>query len=327
MAEVEKRANLSKQEKAAILVSALGGDLSRRILENLSSESAKKVEGLMDAVGSIPNEIVDEISNEFFRYVLKKHSSRSLPLKGETPAEEEGLLGEESGKSLADVLQGMESKVLADFAKWEHPQAIALILAHLDAAKAGEVLSGLPEALQSDVILRVAQLETVPPSVMKEVAAALEDQVQSMGTAGRKIGGVKTVANILNQTQKNLEKNILGKLEEADPELADKIKQNMFIFEDLVKVDDRGIRELLKEITSQELALALKAASDEIKEKVFRNLSERAAEMLREDIEALGPTRLSDVEKAQQAITRACLKLEGEGKIIVGGRGKEEVLV
>jgi len=189
------------------------------------------------------------------------------------------------------------------------------------------VISGLPESLQADVIVRLAQLETVPSSAVKTVAEALEDQVQSVGTAERRIGGIKTVADILNQTGRSLERNILSRIEETDPELSDRIKQDMFTFEDLAKVDDRGVQEILKEITSQELAMALKAASDEIKDKIFRNMSERAAEMLREDIEALGPTRLSDVEKAQQAITRAALKLEGEGKIIVGGRGKEEVLV
>jgi len=323
MAEVEKRPGLSREEKVAILISSLGEDLAKRVLGNMSSRSARKLEDRLAATGSMSREIVEEVTREFMHFL-----EQALPPGGKEPIEENvEPEGEEGEESLVNVLENMEAKVLADFTKGEHPQTIALILAHLEPGKAGEVLSSLPEALQSDVILRVAQLETVPSSTVREVAEALEDQVQSVGTVEKKIGGITTVASILNQAGKGLDKNVLAKIEEADPDLSDRIRQDMFTFEDLTKVDDRGIQEILKEITSQELALALKAASDEIKEKIFRNMSERAAEMLKEDIEALGPTRLSDVEKAQQAVTRAALRLEGEGKIVVGGRGKEEVLV
>ncbi len=328
MAEVDTRAGLSREDKVAILVSALGEDLGKTVLESMNPESAKRLQTRLADVGSAPRETVDDVIREFVHFAVRREATQASPRSQGKPTEED-TEGEETKveRSLFEVLEKMDSKVLADFTKGEHPQTIALILAHLESGKAGEVISGLPEALQADVILRLAQLETVPSSAVKTVAEALEDQVQSVGTAERRIGGIKTVADILNQTGRSLERNILSRIEETDPELSDRIKQDMFTFEDLTKVDDRGIQEILKEITSQELAMALKAASDEIKDKVFRNMSERAAEMLREDVEALGPTRLSDVEKAQQAITRAALKLEGEGKIVVGGRGKEEVLV
>jgi len=328
MAEVDRRTSLSREDKVAILVSALGDDLGKAVLESMNPENAKRLETRLTDAGSAPRETVDDVIREFVHFAVRREAAQTTP-RSQDKSTEEDTEGDETRveRSLFEVLEKMDGKVLADFTKGEHPQTIALILAHLEPGKGGEVISGLPESLQADVIVRLAQLETVPSSAVKTVAEALEDQVQSVGVAERRIGGIKTVADILNQSGRSLERNILSRIEETDPELSDRIKQDMFTFEDLTKVDDRGIQEILKEITSQELAMALKAASDEIKDKVFRNMSERAAEMLREDIEALGPTRLSDVEKAQQAITRAALKLEGEGKIVVGGRGKEEVLV
>lgn len=328
MAEVKKGVGLSKEKKVAILVSSLGVDLAQQVLENMSSGSVRKLEDGLATMGSMDGEIVEEVTKDFIGFVEKRESSEALPqVEKESIERDMKAESEEEEKSLFDVLENMESKVLADFTKGEHPQTISLILAHLEPGKAGEVLSSLPEELQSDVILRLAKLETVPSSTVKEVAEALEDQIQSVGTYEKAIGGIKIVTSILNQTGRSLEKNILTRIEEIDPELSDRIRQDLFAFEDLAKVDDRGIREILKEITSQELALALKASSDEVKEKIFKNMSERAGEMLQEDIEALGPSRLTDVEKAQQGITRAALKLEGEGKIVVGGRAKEEVLV
>ncbi|MBW2057130.1 MAG: flagellar motor switch protein FliG [Deltaproteobacteria bacterium] len=328
MAGVEKGSGLSKEEKVAILVSSLGEDLAGQILANMSSASAKKLQDLLAALGPVSRELVDRVTGEFVHFVVnRERRGRALPEGEGQGRDDEQARQEKKERSLFEVLEKMEPKVLADFTRGEHPQTIALILAHLEPEKAGQVLSDLPEELQSDVVLRLAHLETVPSAAVKEVAEALEDQVESVGTVEKRIGGIKVVADILNQAGRGVEKNILSRIEETDAELSERIKQDMFTFEDLANVDDRGMQEILKEITSQELALALKAATDEIKEKVFRNMSERAAEMLREDIEALGPTRLSDVEKAQQAITRAALKLEGEGKIVVGGRGKEEVLV
>ena len=328
MAEVAKGSGLSSEEKLAILVSSLGEELTKRVLESMNPGSAKKLEDRLAAMGPLNGEIVERVTREFVHFVVNRERSDTSAPPGREPIEKDKEVEDQGGgRSLFDVLEKMESKVLADFTKGEHPQTIALILAHLEPGKAGEVLGSLPDELQSDVVLRLAHLETVPSSAVAEVAEALEDQVQSVGVVEKRIGGIRIVADILNQTGRGVEKNILVKIEETDAEISERIKQNMFTFEDLTKVDDRGIQEILKEITSQELALALKAATDEIKEKIFRNMSERAVEMLREDVEALGPTRLSDVEKAQQAVTRAALKLEGEGKIVVGGRGKEEVLV
>lgn len=335
MAEVTGVPDLSKADKVAILISSLGKDLAKQVLENMNPESAEKLAARLATMDPPPREIVDQVIGEFVRFVGEGEKEGMGPLREETLLREEtGVMeseterGDDEGeRSLFDVLEHMEPKVLADFTKAEHPQTIALILAHLEPNKAGEVLSSLPEELQADVVLRLAHLETVPSSAVRTVAEALEDQVQSVGNVEKRIGGIKMVANILNQTGRSQEKNILAKIEEMDPELSDRIRQDLFTFDDLVKVDDRGVREILKEITSESLALALKAAGDEIKEKIFKNMSKRAAEMLQEDIETLGPTRLSDVEKAQQTITRAAMKLEAEGKIVVGGRGGEEVLV
>jgi flagellar motor switch protein FliG len=328
MAEVIKKPDLSREEKVAILISSLGENLARQILENMNPARAQDLEDRLAALGPLDRETVERVVGEFVRFVVKRDNHAPVPGgKEKSSGEDKDVEGEEGEKSLSSVLEHMEANVLADFTKSEHPQTIALILAHLEASKAGEVLSILPEELQADVVFRLAHLETVSSSAVKAVAEALEDQVQSVGAVEKRIGGVKMVAEIINQTGRSQEKTILARIEEADPELSDQIRQELFTFDDLVKVDDRGIREILKEITSESLSLALKAASDEIKEKIFKNMSKRAAEMLREDIETLGPARLSDVEKAQQIISRAAMKLEGEGKIVVGGRGREEILV
>ena len=179
-----------------------------------------------------------------------------------------------------------------------------------------------------NLILRISNLEVVPPEVINDVAEMLESEVKSMGnTGGHQLGGIKAVADILNQMDRATESALLTKIEETDPKMADEIRQLMFVFDDLVLIDDRGIQEILKDISSDDLAKALKTAGEAVKEKIFKNMSERAVDMLNEDIEDMGPIRLSDVEKAQQTITQVAMKLEEEGKITMGGRGGEEVFV
>ncbi|UCH45263.1 MAG: flagellar motor switch protein FliG, partial [Nitrospiraceae bacterium] len=179
----------------------------------------------------------------------------------------------------------------------------------------------------TDVILRISNLDRVSPDVVNEIAEMLESEAKSRGSAGQQVGGIKTVADILNQLDPAMEQALIGKIEEDNPKMADEIRQLMFVFEDLALLDDRGIQEVLKEVSSEDLARALKTASEEVKEKIFKNMSERAVTMLNEDIEDMGPIRLSEVERAQQAITQVVLRLEEEGKITAGSRGGEEVFV
>jgi flagellar motor switch protein FliG len=221
--------------------------------------------------------------------------------------------------SYIEIFRNLDIKVLGEFVKNEHPQTITLILTQLLPEEASEVLAGLPEQLQLDVIDRLANFENVAPGVLRDVALVLEKEIKTAQVASRKIGGVKPISEMLNSMDRQKSSEILIRIEENDPEMAEEIRQNMFIFEDLIKIDDRGMQEIMKEISTDILARAMKTSSEIIKDKMFKNMSERAAEMLREDIEDMGPTRLADVEKAQNEIVKVTMKLADEGKIFIAG--------
>jgi flagellar motor switch protein FliG len=213
--------------------------------------------------------------------------------------------------------------LLANTVRGEHPQTVALVLSILNSKKACEAISVLPENMQSEVMMRMAHLERVDKQTLLDIENVLREQLESVGFAeGRQLGGVEVVANILNQMDKTLESELLGRIEELNPELADKIKQLMFTFEDLAQLDDKSIQLILKEISSEDLSLALKGTSEGLKGKIFTNMSERAAAMLKEDLESMGPVRVSDVEQAQVRIAMTAKKLDGEGKIVIS-RGNE----
>jgi len=225
-------------------------------------------------------------------------------------------------------LRGIDAKTLVPLISNEHPQVIALILAHLPSERAAQVLSLLPEKLRPEVMLKISQTESIPPEVMEAIDDVLQKKVERIGgKESQKIGGIQRVADVLNQMDTTSQEAILNQLEAKNPSLVEEIKQLMFTFEDLVLIDGRGIQTLLKEINNQELALALKTANEEIKNLFFKNMSERAAEMLREDMEVMGPVRLRDVEAAQRNIVKIARKLEQEGKLVISKRGEEDVLV
>jgi flagellar motor switch protein FliG len=223
-----------------------------------------------------------------------------------------------------EFLRTSDPRILANIIRGEHPQTIALVLSILSVRKAVDLVSYLPEKIHRDVITRMAYLEKVDKRIIEEVEGVLKEQLESLGAVeGRQIGGVEVVASILNQMDRKLEGDLLDKIEESDPALAERIRQLMFTFEDLMKVDDRGMQVLLKEVTSEDVALALKGASDGIKEKIFANMSERASAMLKEDLEAMGPVRVTDVERAQVKVAMIAKKLESEGKIALS-KGNEK---
>jgi flagellar motor switch protein FliG len=207
----------------------------------------------------------------------------------------------------------------------EHPQTIAIILAHLEPTQAAEVLGKLPENLKIDVSLRIASLDQISPAILVDLEDVLQSQLQSY-TRGKKIGGIRTVSEILNQMDRASEDLILKNIEEKDQILADEIRKLMFTFDDLISIDDKGIQMVLKEITTDDLSLALKMAVDELKAKIFKNMSQRAVQILKEEIETKGAVKVSDVEKAQMNIVRVARRLEEEGKIVIGGKGGEELI-
>lgn len=219
-------------------------------------------------------------------------------------------------------LKKADAAQIVSFIQDEHPQTISLILAHLPSTTSAIVLSALPQEIQTDVVTRIATMERTPPEVVREVERVLERKMAAIFSQGFTFaGGIKEVAEILNSIDRGAEKAIMGQLEERDPELADEIARLMFTFEDLVYVEDSGIQKALREIESKDLALALKAANEEVIDKVFRNMSERAREMIKEEIEFMGPVRLRNVEEAQQKIVAVIRRLEEAGELIVEGRG------
>ncbi|MEE8382000.1 MAG: flagellar motor switch protein FliG [Thermodesulfobacteriota bacterium] len=326
---------LTNIEKVAVLLSTLPEEVASNVFRYLDAVEIERISICMAKMGRVEGGTVDSVINDFMQMAAEGTGSISF---GKDYAEKliSKVLGENEAKSMVakvsenkgeqsfKLLDDLDPKMLTDLTRNEHPQTIALILSHLSPEKTGKVLSNLPEELRAEVVVRISKLEPVPPEVVSEVAQMLEEGVKAMGDVGGQLGGVNSVADILNQMDRAAESSVMTKIEEVAPKLAEEIRQLMFIFEDLVSVDDRGIQEILKEISSDDLARALKTASEAVKEKIFKNMSERAVEMLNEDIEDMGPIKLSDVEKAQMSITQIALRLEEEDKITVGGRGGEE---
>jgi flagellar motor switch protein FliG len=226
------------------------------------------------------------------------------------------------------TLNHVDTSILSEYLKGEHPQTIAVVLSHLPGNRSAKILAAMPEKIQGEVIFRMANMGVIPRVIIDELDQVLKRDIEAMGAyEGRKLGGVEYVASIMNHLDINTENIIFASLEDADPLLADRIRQKMFVFEDIMDIDNRGIQMLLKEITNEDLYLALKTANDELKEKIFSNMSNRAAEMLKEDMESLGPVRVADVETAQQNIIRIARKLERLGRLVIAGKGREDVLV
>ena len=223
-----------------------------------------------------------------------------------------------------EALKWVDVKTLVQMLKVEHAQTVAVVLAHLESDQAGQVLAGLPESMRGDVALRLATMEEVQPDVLDELSQSIQETLlTSKGTGSQSIGGPEVIADILTRMDKANEGGIMVKIAEKSQPLADAIRALMFVFDDLVKVDDRGVQELMKEISKDDLPLALRGANPEVKEKFFKNMSSRATDMLKEDMEIRGPVKVSDVEKAQQNILKVCRKLEEEGRIVIAGAGEE----
>src|SRR3989304_929210 len=329
-------------EKSAILLLSLGEDIAAAILKYMEEPEIQKLSNYMSQVDAVSGDTVNRITQEFYQKALEgggltrgggeylpKGLSLALdPEKVDWILENISVPSEETG---LETIKWLDPKTIASFTRGEHPQTIAIILAHLESQQATAVLGELPEILRSEVALRIATLERIPSGVLKDLGEVLQKELQATGTVEtvRKstIGGVEVVAEMLNQMDQSMEHGILSKIEETHPDLAEQIRQLMFVFEDLIHVDDRGMQQIMKEVSTDNLVPALKTASEGLREKIFRNMSERAAMMLKEDLEALGPVRLADVEKAQQAIVRVAKKLEDEGKILIGKRGGEDVFV
>lgn len=332
--------NLKGFDKAAILINYLGREAVKILLKRMEDGDIRKLISVMSKYRVVPVHITKRVLEEFYEMISETDDyifSESISSKdtivdalGEERAR--GILGGlniASGNQRAlESLEMVDAKSLATFLVNEHPQTVAVILAHLEPEKKGEVLKRLPEVLQAEVVLRMANLDNVDPELIVEIDRVLKNQLANTATVEQaSLGGVQPVAEMLNVMDKNTETAIMSRLEEKDPLLAEEIRKLMFVFDDIVKIDDRGIQSLLKEVPNDKLLLALKTASEDIKLKVFKNISARAAEMLREDLSNMGPSRLSDVEGAQQEIVNVARRLEAEGKILIARGGSEDAMV
>lgn len=329
-------ANISGIRKAAILLLTMDEQLSKEILKDFEKEEIEAIGKEVTKLKFIPESVVKQVHEEFLNSIRKvgqvivdgQTRFKTLVKKslGDETAETYLQAIESGGGTPGDFVKTCDPRLLATNIKGEHPQTIALIVSLLPPKKACEVISVLPENIQGDVITRMANLGRVDKNILLDVENIIKEQLQDLGGGEeRQMGGVGAVASILNQMDKKKEAELLSSIEETNPELAQRIRQLMFTFEDLIKLDNKSIQTLLKEITSEELAIALKGASDAIKEKIFSNMSERASAMLKEDIESMGPVRLSEVEQMQTKIALTAKRLEAEGKIIITGENEQFV--
>jgi flagellar motor switch protein FliG len=325
--------------KVAAFLLAIGPESAGAILRQMDRDVVEDVTREVASLGMVPTDQQKEIVEEFYNVALAKQYANEGGLAYARALLERALCKDEATRVMQQIehqvhqqpfsfLQKAESENLLTFMQDEHPQTIALILAHLPSSKGSEILSGLPPAKQIEVVTRVANMEQTNPEVIREVEKGLEQRLSGVMTQQfQKVGGVEAVAEMLNLSDRATEKGILETLEAEDPELVEQIRRLMFVFEDILLVNDKGIQSLLKEIDNDELALALKTASEEMKEKIFSNMSERASQLIKEDMEYMGPVRLSDVESAQQRIVDVVRRLEDAGEIIISGRGGESDVV
>ncbi|BCA54817.1 Flagellar motor switch protein FliG [Nitrospira sp. KM1] len=326
---------LTGEQKAAILLRAIGEDAAAQVMKSLGPKEIRKLGGYMKDTANITKEEEDLVMQEF------EHASESGEVQFEGKEYIKAILVKALGPEKAarmletintktypgiEALKWIDAKALGQMLKVEHPQTVAVILAHLDIEQASQVLAGLPEGLRADTAMRLATMEEVQPDVLEALSQSLQHTLlANTGAQATSVGGTEVIANILTRLDKTTEGGIMTKIAERNQGLADSIRALMFVFDDLIKLDDRGMQELMKEVSKDDLPLALRGAGQEVKEKFFKNMSSRAAEMLKEDMEARGPVKVSDVEKAQQNILKVCRKLEEEGRIAVSGAGEELV--
>jgi flagellar motor switch protein FliG len=324
------------EEKAAIMLLALDEDLAAEVMKNLSPAEIRRIGKYMNRITTIPSDTMKTVAKEFISMAkdsggdlsVRDDITKNIVIKalGEKSAEEI-LLDVTSNKymdnPITEQLRDIDPKVLMEFTKTEHPQTIALILAHLDPEQAAVMLEGFTAPMQVEITKRMATLKSVPHEFLEDVARTLEKEVITSSDADQQVGGIKVMSEILTRMGRASESSILTSLEEEDAELAAQLKGLMFTFDDVLKLDDKSLQELLREIATEDLAKALKLVDENNREKIFKNMSKRGAEMLKEDIEMMPPTRLSEVEESQRTILDITKRLESEGKILIL-RGSEE---
>lgn len=336
----EKYEELTNTQKAAIALIAFGTDVSAAVLKDLGENDLEKLTIEIANLRDVPPDVEDMVIQECHEiFMARQYISQG----GVDYARDvlEKAIGKNRAMSLMNklesslitsgfnLLKNIDPKQLVQFIQNEHPQTISLILTQVTPQQASAILSELPPELQSEVAIRIATMEKISPEVLKQIESTLEAHFATNAIRDLSVsGGAKAIADILNLVETSAEKNILQTLEAENAELAAEIKNMMFVFDDIILLDDRSVQRLLKEVETKDLSIALKAASDEVKSKIYSNVSERVSMMIQEEMEFMGPMRLSDVEAAQQKIVESVRRLEEEGQIVISGRGgKEDIVV
>ena len=331
--------NLTGLQKAAILLITLGPEKSATIFKHLKEEEIEDLTLEIANTRSIAPSVKDGVVNEFYEVCLAQQYIAEGGIGYAKEVLEKALGAEKAldviGKLTASLqvkpfefIRKTDATQLLSFIQDEHPQTIALILSYLSSTQAAMIISALPQEHQADVARRIAVMDRTSPDVIKEVERVLESKLANLVNQDYTIiGGVDQVVDILNATDRGTEKHILEILEIEDPELADEIRKKMFVFEDILLLEDRSIQRVLRDVDNNELALSLKGSNEEVQNVVFKNLSKRLAQMIKEDMEFMGPVRMKDVEEAQQKIVNIIRKLEDSGEIVISRGGGDELIV
>ena len=340
MSEIPKEiSKLSGRQKAAIFVISLGPDRSSEVMKYLKDEEVEALTFEIARIDHVDPAQKDAILKEFHELML----AQDFIISGGIDYAREVLERSLGSQKAMDIINRLTSSLqvkpfdfvrrtdpqhLVTMLQHEHPQTIALILAYLESKKASEVISQLPVDVQADVAKRVAKMDRTTPEVLREVERVLERKLSTLASEDfSSAGGIDAIVEMLNLADRSTEKSIIETLEEEDPELAEEIKKRMFVFEDIVLLDDRSIQKVLREVDTGDLSKALKSVDEEVKEKIYRNMSKRAVALLKEDMEFIGPIRLHDVEESQQKVVNIIRKFEDEGEIVIARAGEDEMVI
>ncbi len=329
--------NLSGLEKSAILLFCLGEEATGRIFTEFSDDEIRRVTKMMSSMTHIPAHVKKMVFDNFAKDQVdlaglfvkgSDFAKKALAITGSERSEQllnQFISGTESRP--LETIALMQARMVASLLEREHPQTIALVLSTQHVQHAGEILTMLPEELQADVVYRIAKLEKVSPDVITTIEEALQREIgRGVSKEQQQVGGVDKVVDLLGHLTNNLDSDILETIEETDIEMAEEIRKKMFTFENLLALDGRSLQMILREVNNDSLTMALKTASEEMKEKIFSNMSTRAADMIRDDLDAMGPVRLSEVEAMQQSIVKIAMKLEEEGKLVISSTGGDELV-
>jgi flagellar motor switch protein FliG len=338
VAAITDAKSLSGAQKTAVLLLSLGDAFAAEVFKHMERPEIATVSRAIMEMDAIDKSVVEDVLREYHHALITgqeivRGGSETLKrlltnnLDEETTKYVSDLLSLEAGPVPFRDLDNVSPRVLAQILRNEHPQTLALIVGHMQTDQGAALLQALPAGVRTEVLIRLAKLEAVPEDMLMAVDRVLQSQLIAMGgKEGKKVGGVQAVAEILNAVDRATEEEVLSEIEEQSAQMAEEIRNLMFVFEDVKDLDDRAVREILKEISNEDLTMSLRGAPEPLRELFFKNMSERAATMIREDLEIMGPTRLSDVEAAQQNIVKVVRRLEAEGRIVVS-RGGGDVFV